>query len=90
MLCHPPPPASTPADTFPRDFREPTPGADSPENDDHVEPRDVPKLVKLSDSTIRRLRLKGLFVPPVRLTAGRIVWRRQSLLDWLAAREGGR
>lgn len=52
-----------------------------------ISPRDVRLIVGIAPVTIWRLRREGKFPPPLRLTKGRIGWRRADLERWLAERE---
>lgn len=52
-----------------------------------VAPRHIRLVVGLPPVTIWRLRKAGLFPEPIRLSAGRIGWRRSDLEAWLAERE---
>ncbi len=40
----------------------------------------------LSDTTIWRMRRKGLFPNPVSVSPGKKVWRESDISDWIAAR----
>jgi|GEM_PF-861864 prophage regulatory protein len=54
-------------------------------DDDHevLKPRDVFALTTLSRTTIWRLRRLGDFPPPLRLSPGRLVWRKKAVKRWL-------
>lgn len=52
-----------------------------------ISPRHVRLIVGIAPITIWRLRREGKFPPPLRLTKGRIGWRRSDLERWLAERE---
>ena len=52
-----------------------------------VKARHLRLVVGLAPVTIWRLRRAGQFPPPLRLSAGRIGWRRADLEQWLAERE---
>jgi prophage regulatory protein len=52
-----------------------------------ISPRHVRLVVGISPITIWRLRREGKFPAPLRLTKGRIGWRRSDLNAWLAERE---
>jgi predicted DNA-binding transcriptional regulator AlpA len=46
----------------------------------------VAALLGISPPTLDRLRRDDMFPRPVRVTPGRIAWRRDELLRWLASR----
>ncbi len=54
---------------------------------DIIVPRHLPQAVGLSSTTVWRLRRAGEFPRPIRLSVGRIGWRRADLEAWLSARE---
>lgn len=54
---------------------------------DLVAAKFLPLVVGISTTTAWRLRRRGLFPAPRRLTAGRIAWRRADLEQWLAERQ---
>lgn len=56
--------------------------------DEIVPPFYLPFVVGLSSTTCWRLRKSAQFPAPIRLSAGRIGWRRTDLEQWLAARAG--
>jgi prophage regulatory protein len=51
-----------------------------------VAPFFLPYVVGFSTTTAWRLRRRGLFPAPIRLSAGRVGWRRRDLEEWLAER----
>lgn len=53
-----------------------------------LSPKDTSRLTSLSSATIWRLRRLGDFPDPVRLSPGRMGWRRRDIEAWCAAREG--
>lgn len=52
--------------------------------------RTVHALTGLSRVTVWRLRRQGQFPCPIRLSANRIGWRLQEIVDWLGARASER
>jgi predicted DNA-binding transcriptional regulator AlpA len=52
-----------------------------------VPPRHLRRVVGLSAITIWRMRRAGQFPQPLRLSVGRIGWRRTDLEAWLTARQ---
>ncbi|HXG72598.1 MAG TPA: AlpA family phage regulatory protein [Gemmatimonadaceae bacterium] len=52
-----------------------------------VPPRDLRRVVGLANVTVWRLRRAGLFPQPLRLSVGRIGWRRADLEAWLSERK---
>lgn len=55
-----------------------------------VGPRHLRLVVGLTSVTVWRLRRAGLFPAPLRLSPGRIGWRRSVLDSWLAEREAAK
>jgi predicted DNA-binding transcriptional regulator AlpA len=51
-----------------------------------VPPRHLKRVVGLDRVTVWRLRRAGAFPAPLRLSVGRIAWRKADLLAWLDAR----
>jgi predicted DNA-binding transcriptional regulator AlpA len=47
----------------------------------------LPLVIGFSYVTAWRLRRRGLFPRPVKLSANRVAWKRADLLDWLAQQE---
>jgi prophage regulatory protein len=54
---------------------------------DLVQPRDLPLVVGLSPTKIWRLRRAGQFPPAIKLSIGRITWRKADLETWLTERQ---
>lgn len=52
-----------------------------------LSPKDTYKLTSLSGATIWRLRRQGQFPEPIRLSPGRMGWRRTDVELWLNERE---
>lgn len=52
-----------------------------------LSPKQTYQVTSLSSATIWRLRQKGEFPDPVRLSPGRMGWRRRDVESWLAARQ---
>jgi predicted DNA-binding transcriptional regulator AlpA len=52
-----------------------------------LSPKDTYKLTSLSGATIWRLRRQGQFPEPIRLSPGRMGWRRTDIEHWLSERE---
>lgn len=56
---------------------------DNDDDNEVLKPRDVFALTTLSRTTIWRLRRLGEFPPPLRLSPGRLAWRRRAVKRWL-------
>jgi prophage regulatory protein len=56
---------------------------------DIVAPRHLPDAAGISTTTAWRLRKRGLFPAPVRLSPGRVGWRKSDIDRWLAERQAG-
>jgi prophage regulatory protein len=52
-----------------------------------LSPKDTYKLTSLSGATIWRLRRQGQFPEPIRLSPGRMGWRRADIEQWLSERQ---
>ena len=55
-----------------------------------IGPRHLRLVVGLSVVTVWRLRRAGLFPVPLKLSAGRIGWRKSDLDQWLSEREAAK
>ena len=55
-----------------------------------VRPRFLPYVVGFSVTTAWRLRRRGLFPDPIRLTTGGVGWRRIDLQAWLNGRQASK
>jgi predicted DNA-binding transcriptional regulator AlpA len=55
----------------------------------HVSAKFLPLVVGISAITAWRMRKRGQFPEPVRLSQGRIAWLRSDLEHWLNTRERG-
>ena len=51
--------------------------------------KEVIKLIGLSHSTIFRLQQENKFPQPIKLSANRVAWPEETILDWLKSRDGG-
>ncbi len=54
---------------------------------DMVAPKDLPLVIGISTATAWRLRRAGQFPLPIKVSPGRLTWRRTDLTSWLAERE---
>ncbi len=52
-----------------------------------IAPRHIALVTSLSPTTVWRLRRQHRFPEPVRLSVGRVGWRRRDIEKWLAERE---
>jgi prophage regulatory protein len=52
----------------------------------YVSPRLLRERLGLSEATILRMRRRGQFPQPIRLSPGRVGWRESDIVDWLDAR----
>jgi len=52
----------------------------------YISVKQVADIVGLSRSTIRRLRSRGLFPGPIRVSPGRIAWSIADINSWIASR----
>lgn len=52
-----------------------------------MRPAEVFKAVGLSGATVWRLRRRGEFPSPVRLSANRIGWHEDAVNEWIASRQ---
>jgi prophage regulatory protein len=57
---------------------------------DIIRPRHIQAATGLHSATIWRLRKRGAFPEPIRLSDQAVGWRRADVTAWLAAREGAR
>jgi len=48
--------------------------------------KEVVNVVNLSRSTIWRLRRRGLFPEPIRISAGRVAWSANDIDEWITSR----
>lgn len=53
-----------------------------------LRPAQVSQAIGLSTTTLWRLRQRGEFPEPVRLSAGAVGWRRSDIAAWLDGRAG--
>lgn len=53
-----------------------------------LRPRDVSRLLGISETTIWRMRGRNGFPAPIRLSPGRVGYLRSSIAAWVAARAG--
>jgi prophage regulatory protein len=69
-----------------------TPAPDSTHSPsiDILSPRAVEQTVSLDATTIWRLRKRGDFPEPIRLSPGRVGYRRADIAAWIASRGGAR
>lgn len=55
-----------------------------------LSPRELKSITGLSQATITRLRNRGDFPPPIRLSPRRVGWSESAIKTWLDARVGPR
>jgi prophage regulatory protein len=55
-------------------------------DDEIIPPRHLRKVVGFSSTTAWRLRKRGDFPEPIRLSPGRVGWLKSALQEWLARR----
>jgi prophage regulatory protein len=64
-----------------------TPDTFNPSRDEIYSPRQLTHYTTLSLATLWRMRRRGELPEPIRLSPGRVGWRRSDIDRWLASRD---